>query len=254
MWQKILEALSNFNWIPVIAALVIFILLIVGGILLKNGFRNKNNKCSFLGGGLVTVAFLAAIVESIPDFGSALLAFATLILAIFTGFLVIENRALREQDRKKDETDRKERLLNEIMEWTLDVLSLDSRLFRLTESIRLDISVPNNITVDLLHSDSLNLRDRGKYILEVSKTVNDKIHRSLIKLNKAITKIESLFNTFEILSELDSPPTDKITTENADYTITDDGKDTIEGYRKVLSSLTDTIIKEVTKEKLKTVT
>ncbi len=187
------------------------------------------------------------IATAATVFGTLLLAFATFNLADRSK----EQEELRlQEERERENRDRKERWLNEIIEWVISVSSLDSDINRLTDSVRLTIYPVKNVSMGKLHNQTLVLRDRGLYIEKIAIFTKDKTRQSINNLRDELTRIESLFDAFYMLSELGEPPIDSITTEDALLEKRDDNKDTIEGHRKKLSSLCDVIIEEVAKEKV----
>ncbi len=88
-------------------------------------------------GGAVGVVFVQMLREDV-NLATAMVAFGTLILAIVAAMAIDSSRAIekrrREEELAKEERDRKERLLNEIIEWAEDVARLNFKIYNFIEA------------------------------------------------------------------------------------------------------------------------
>jgi len=106
----------------VLTSLLALIILIVAGFLISD--KKPAEKIPFrrvLGAVLFVFGIFIFLYANIADLADVFIAWATLVLAGVAVFSFEESRRLREQYKKREEHDRKERLLNEIIEWGLDI-------------------------------------------------------------------------------------------------------------------------------------
>jgi len=75
--------------------------------------------------------FLRAYIADLADVFTV---WATIVLAGVAVFSFEESRRLRKQYKEREENDRKERLLNEIIEWTIDVAGWNFKLYNFIEA------------------------------------------------------------------------------------------------------------------------
>ncbi len=117
------------NWIlvnvlinpRVFTSLLALIILIVARFLV---FEKPTKQIPFkrlLGTVLFVFATFVFLYVNIDDLADVFTVWATLILAGVAVFSFEESRRLREENKQREERDRKERLLNEIIEWAEDV-------------------------------------------------------------------------------------------------------------------------------------
>jgi len=174
---------------------------------------------------------------------TAVLAWATILLAFFT-FRAIES------SNKQNRTNRKERILDETIQWATNVLRLNSDLYTLTEAVRLAIPGIIERNVDNLYSDTMSLRDYGKYVSRTATMAGRSARENAEKLQTEITKIASLLDTVRIQREIDADVASFVTSLNENMEDTDINRDTIERHREQLASLCNSIIDDVTQAKL----
>jgi len=179
------------------------------------------------------------------------LSWMTFTLAIATFLLAGAAFGSIWQTRGMQKREHKERLLNEIIEWAINISKFDSDLLSLTESVRLDLALPSTITVDKLHSDTTAFASRGGYIEKTAYVAGVDANDAAKKIQKELVGIAQLLNQFRILNELANTPLELITTEDADLNDKDPKKDTVERHRKNLAQLCNLIIEEAVKIKIK---
>ena len=122
------------NWLQVnivnnpqvLKSLIALIILIVAIFLFsekpteKNLFRSRR----VWGALLFVFAIFVFLFANIADLADAFIVWATIVLAGVAVFSFEESRRLRKQYKEREELDRKERLLNEIIEWASDGIRL----------------------------------------------------------------------------------------------------------------------------------
>ena len=171
---------------------------------------------------------------------------AAILIGAGTLFLGIMAWRTIRQTRSIQNSERKERLLNEIIEWAISVLKLNSDLHSFTESIRLAMSRVSTKKADELYSDTIGLRDKGKYIKITANIAGDKADDAATKLQNELTTIANLLGTTRLLNEISPEDTSKlVTTEDEMLKDKDENQDTIEKHRKKLAPLCNLIIEEV---------
>jgi uncharacterized membrane protein YfcA len=78
-------------------------------------------------GGVVGVVFVEMLREDV-NLATAMVAFGTLILAIVTAMAIDSSRAIekrrRQEELAKERRNRDERLLNEIIEWAIEIVKV----------------------------------------------------------------------------------------------------------------------------------
>ena len=157
------------------------------------------------------------------------------------------------QTQRLQKRERRERLLNEIIDWVVNILKLDSDLDSFTESIRLGISQLSIRTVDKLYSETVAFRDEGEYIKKTANMAGNKANDAVVKLQNELIDIAKLLNQLMILDGLVGSPDilELITTEDVDLKDKDPKKATVERHRKNLAQLCKLIIEEAAKIKTK---
>jgi hypothetical protein len=153
------------------------------------------------------------------------------------------------QTHNLQKRERKERLLNEIIEWAVGILKLDSDLFSFTESVRLrfTINLVPSQTPDKLYSDTVSLRDKGRYIKRVANIAGDKTNDAAAKIHNELNDIANLLDKFSAVINLseEEDALKLVTTEDEMAEDKNKNQDTIEKHRKKLSPLCNLIIKEI---------
>lgn len=122
------------NWLQVnivnnpqvLTSLLALIILIVAGFLMSEKPTKKIFSKRILGAVLFVFAIFVFLNANIADLADVFTVWATLVLAGVAIFSFEESRRLREENRQREERERKDRLLNEITEWAIDVLDCNS--------------------------------------------------------------------------------------------------------------------------------
>jgi hypothetical protein len=207
-----------------------------------------------LGALLFVFAIFVFLHANIADLADVFTVWATLVLAGVAVFSFEESRRLREENRQREERERKERLLNEILEWAIDVLKLNSDLNSFTEDVRLEFITVSRLTIDKLYSDTMAFRDKGKSIKIISSVAGYKVNYSSSELQNELDKIAGLLNDIRFRIEVGEDPiyvSQLVTTEDAMMVDKDENKDTIARHQKNIAPLCNSIIEEATKIKTK---
>ena len=106
-------------WVAIhILALII---LIVAIFLFSRKPTEKSTFRHGLGASLFVFAIFVFLHANIADLADVFTAWATIVLAGIAALSFEESRRLRKQYKEREEWDRKERLLNEISEWAIDI-------------------------------------------------------------------------------------------------------------------------------------
>jgi len=143
---------------------------------------------SIVGGALV-ITFMERFVDKLLSdlvFATGIMAFGTIILAIASFWTIRQNYKFREKDRK-------ERLLNEIIEWAQSLASWSEK--KIAEGLITIYPTQENvlsIIFDRLSKqidDIEKIKGRNIYILELSKTFHAEIKSST---NNIINQIDTL--------------------------------------------------------------
>lgn len=113
----------------IIASALLLILVLIGASLVVYSLNNRvspKRRFSYFATGVVLLLATCFIyIYRNPQAGVILSAFATIILALFAGWQIYDNRLLRGQTRKMTERERKERLLKEIVDWAIEINTSD---------------------------------------------------------------------------------------------------------------------------------
>ena len=119
------------NWLQVnilgnpqiTGSLIALIILVVASFLFSVKFTEKNpfRSRQVLGAVLSSFAIFVFLYSNITDIADVFIAWASMVLAGAAIVSFEESRRLRKQYKEREERDRKERLLNEIIEWVLNV-------------------------------------------------------------------------------------------------------------------------------------
>ena len=133
-----------------------------------------------------------------------------IVFAAFIAALSIdEARRLRKESVDKDNRDRRERLLNEIIEWATDVLKggdLETSCKLASENIRHEV---RQTLLSMSGVDTFEgFKTRSLYILLISRTLGDNLENAVEKAIQELNKITELLyklvgaDTFEGIEEL----------------------------------------------------
>jgi len=173
------------------------------------------------------------------------MATATIVLAGLTYWNIHSRNAQEKRDRK-------ERLLNEIIEWAIDVLKLNSDLNSFTEYVRLEFISVSSPTIDKLYSDTMAFRDKGKSIKIISSVAGDKVNNAASELQNELDKIAGVLNDIRFKIEVGEDPvylSQLVTTKDAMMLDRDVNKDTVARHLENIAPLCNSIIEEAAKIK-----
>ena len=153
------------------------------------------------------------------------------------------------QTRNIQKAEKRERLLNEIIEWATNILRLNSDLFDFTESVRLEMSGISSRNIKKLYSDTVASKDKGKYIKITTRAACNNASDAVIRLQDELSKIANLLDGFIVRNEIVGDVSHLITTEDAMGKDRDERQDTVEKHRREIAPLCNLIIEEATKIK-----
>jgi len=102
---------------PISQILLLSAVLLVGFIILAIGYSRKNRTVEVVGASLLIAVVIAFFVES-QEVRDILVSFAIVVVAIISAANINELRDTRQQSAEKENRDRKERLLNEVIDWS----------------------------------------------------------------------------------------------------------------------------------------
>lgn len=105
---------------PISQILLLFAVLLVGLIILAIGLVRKKRTVEVAGISLLIAVLIAFFVES-QEVRDILVSFAIVVVAIISAANINELRKMRKESAEKENRDRKERFLNELIEWLTGV-------------------------------------------------------------------------------------------------------------------------------------
>ena len=182
--KSLFEAISN--------ALIIFSIIIVGMTIILYGNVIKNRNLNILG----FIIFLLAVFVFIDKYEGVAVkisAFAALLVAFAAFAAIDENSRLRLERRQQEERDRKERLLNTVITWGIDIAKCESELplpflpvpelFRLGEkSAKVAVEHINAVTRVNLALRYQTLDAKSEYIKSIAKKFDKNFGGNLLPL------------------------------------------------------------------------
>ncbi len=239
----------------VFTSLLALIIMIVASFLLskksteKSPFRSRR-----VWGVLLSVfAMFIFLFANIADIADVFTVWATLVLAGAAILSFEESRRLRKQYKEKEEHDRKEGILNEIIEWAIDVgkcglekdLPDTSRISDMNEG-KLHLAYSLNILAKTFQS----LRGRNQYTSQIVLTFSSDLQKAAKAL---INDIEEHINLLDALSGIITVKFVSITKDNLEeYLAQLNMAVTQIGEHKLrLEESTSKVIKEAVKIKTK---
>ena len=190
---------------------------------------------------------LSKIDQDIP---TVFIAIFTFVLACATMYLGVQTAKSNKQSREKEDRDKKERLLNEIIEWSEDMSNIETYFTDLCESVRLDKDRVFSKSCEQLYYEIESIRLKGEYIKIMSESVCPNSKDLIIKLHKHITKITFLLEGFISYQDIVGVDLSIITTENVNGIDNNPDKDTIAKHLIEVDPLCRSIIEEVTRNKI----
>lgn len=195
--QALLEAISD--------AIVIFSIIIVGMTIVLYGNVTKNRNLNILGFAFFLLA-LFVVIDKYEGFAIKISAFAAFLVAFAAFAAIDENRRLRVERQQEEEHDRKERLLNTIITWGIDIVKCESEsqipilpvpeLFNLeAPAAKLTVEHINAVTRVNLAMRYQSLDAKSEYIKGVAKKFDKNFGGNLLPLvkrtaNKLASNIE----------------------------------------------------------------
>lgn len=139
----------------------------------------------------------------IAEFDRVLTVWATLILAAVAVFSFEESRRLREENRQREERERKERLLNEIIDWATDVLRCCHQF-----EIPITGSVNGELLLRRIEANRVTklgeIACTSQYLMVVASKINTEVFDAIRSVVKNIGKTrEVLMERVDIETKLD---------------------------------------------------
>lgn len=193
-------------------AIVILSIFAVGITIILYGNVTRNRNLNTLGFAFFLFAVFV-VIDKYEGFAVKISAFAALLVA-FAAFAVIEeNRRMRLERRQQEERDRKERILNTIITWGMDIAKCESasqvpvlpvpELFGLEEkSARVTVEHINAVTRVNLAMRYQTLDAKSEYIKGIAKKFDNNFGGNLHPLvkrtaNKLAENIKILMKVIE---------------------------------------------------------
>jgi hypothetical protein len=198
----------------IINAIVILAIFIVGISIILYGNVTRNRNINTLGFALFLFAVFV-IIDKYEGFAVRISAFAALLVAFAAFAAIEENRRLRFERRQQEDRDRKEHLLNEIIEWAEDMttFSIDADVNLYLNLLSVGGKSEKEQEVERSHramllSRILSISKKTEYMNIVSTSIRQKLNNAAIE---AVEKevVENLNNCVAVLRK---GLTDKVTT------------------------------------------
>ena len=174
-----------------LAVPILIILFTMGAlVLLVLGVRRNSSRLFMSGIVLVAISLIVTIREY-PETGITLSALSIIAIAIFAGLTLFENRLIRRQNEQRENRDRKDRLLDEIINW---LKGLESRIFPLGKTSKeileeIDFATKKGISTETerimmdldrstarLHSLATEIKE-GEYIGKITSWLDSDLGR-----------------------------------------------------------------------------
>jgi len=170
------------------------IVSIIGFILSIWGLNRKRWAIFAIGIGFILAVFISTIYED-PQFGTLVTSLSTIALAIVAIFSFRESMQLRKQNQERDEQNRKEHLLGEIINWAVDIIDVD---FGKGTSFAQGQITPDDpqdklkyeyvkISKRLFEYQALDTRSR--YIKQIVKSFSPDLQKSILNVISQMNKI-----------------------------------------------------------------
>ncbi len=164
----------------IVYTVVTYALCASGSYLLFSGFR-ITSRCRIILGGILFSISLILLVMLYPDIGQGLSAFSTVALAIFAAITIYLGWQQRQDSIRRDECERKERLINEIIDWSQDIQKI------MTDDTPEVYSMRGKTLVALLLNRLKNLKIRS---IEIEKIANTFDQDLSIMVTNTVSKID----------------------------------------------------------------
>jgi hypothetical protein len=179
-------------------SLVAVIFALIGASLLWFGIKRKKRFMYTLGTGFLVGAGVAVFVES-AQLREILTAAASVFAVFISALSIDEARRIRKDSLDRENRDRKERLLNEIIEWAIDVAkcSLEKDLpdtSRITDMNDAKLHLAHN--TQILARSFQSMRGRNQYISKIVSTFGQDLQEAT---NSLIKDVEEHIKLLDIL-------------------------------------------------------
>lgn len=169
MWYNDIMSADIVNWLQVnilgntqvIRSLIALIILVVAIFFFSEKPMEKNTFRRSLGASLFVFAIFVFLFANITDLADVFTAWATIVLAGIAALSFEESRRLRKQYKAREERDRKERIIRDIVEWAagIDIIFLGTNAKNISGLPLLDVK---NIALRTISSCSSTLA-KGSY-------------------------------------------------------------------------------------------
>ena len=217
---------------PISQILLLFAVFLIGLIILAIGFFRKKRTVEVVGISLLIAVLIAFFVES-QEVRDILVSFAIVVVAIISAANINESRNIRKESAEKEKRDRKERLLNEIIDWAEDIRKISSESIAPSEIVLDDPTMQIAPQMDFLRlrKSYQDLNTKSVSVKAIAKIFGGNL---LSAVEKVIQKLD------ETIETLKGYLTSKASKENSEK---------IEEYKESLDSCTEELIIEATKIK-----
>ena len=115
----------NINLLELSPIIIITIIILVGAFLFIYGFRSNGQKRIWFGAALIAFGVVSMIMTD-PEIGGVFSAISAILIAVFAGFQIVENRRLREESNAFKQIERREKQLDNIIQWAKNIIEYDS--------------------------------------------------------------------------------------------------------------------------------
>jgi hypothetical protein len=161
------------NWLWIIAIIAVIVVIFCACI---SAFRETG--------------FAKSVLDFFKDWSVALSAAAAVILA-FAAFLTIRH------SNEREKRDRKERLLNEIIEWAVDVTKCGADINFLLLAAEIDEEPWGKLNLPDLQFNLRELKQRGEYVVKVASTLEKPLLTAAQKVESEIAEyLKTMDNIF----------------------------------------------------------
>ncbi|MFH0768849.1 MAG: hypothetical protein V1932_04710 [Chloroflexota bacterium] len=198
----------------ILNAIVILSIFAVGISIILYGNVARNRNLNTLGFALFLFAVFV-IIDKYEGFAVRISAFAALLVAFAAFAAIEENRRLRFEKRQQEECDRKERLLNEIIEWAEDIttFSIDADVNLYLNLLSVGGKSKKEQEVERSHraillSRILSISKKTEYMNIVTTNIRQELNNASIEVAEKEV-VENLNNCIAVLRK---GLTDKVST------------------------------------------
>jgi len=228
--------------ISVLTGIVLVALLLLGMILLIFGIARNKIFIQALGAGIIGSVCIYLFVES-SQFRDILVALASIFAVVIAVLSLYQTQRIRKDSLDKEDRDRKEHLLNEIIEWAIDMgkcgieVSLDS--WRHISSLK-ELELEDFINISELVGSFSSMRSESHYISKISSAFGQSLQDAVIRLKDSLEEHIDLLDRWQKV--FIEPGKEK----NLKQDSLDDIDKLIINHKKQLRLLARTVIEEAT--------